>query len=208
MVSWLMTTMLPYFAFTVIVIFQPEIRRALASFGKASIFLGVSGVGRGEFYDVVALAVTTLAARRTGALIVVERGIGLKGYIESGIAMDARLSYDLLVTLFHRDVPMHDGAVIVQGERIAAAACFLPLTVKPRLSQELGTRHRAAIGVTEETDAIAIVVSEETGAISFARDGEIERFLDAAALKIRLRQAFERASRNVSMRSHPGPLDS
>jgi diadenylate cyclase len=116
--------------------------------------------------------------------------------------MDARLSFDLLVTLFHRDVPMHDGAVIIQGERVAAAACFLPLTVKPRLSQELGTRHRAAIGVTEETDAIAIVVSEETGAISLARDGEIERFLDAATLKQRLRQAFERVGRHTPMRSN------
>jgi diadenylate cyclase len=209
MMSWLMTNMLPYVAFAVIVIFQPEIRRALAQFGKTSLFLGVSGVSAAEFYDVIALAVTTLAARKTGALIVVERGIGLKGYIESGIAMDARLSFDLLVTLFHRDVPVHDGAVIIQGERIAAAACFLPLTVKPRLSQELGTRHRAAIGVTEETDAIAIVVSEETGAISLARDGEIERFLDAATLKNRLRQAFERAGRNVPVRSSAvGSMDS
>ncbi|HEX4999681.1 MAG TPA: diadenylate cyclase CdaA [Terriglobia bacterium] len=208
-VSWLMTTTLPYFAFAVIVIFQPEIRRALAQFGRASIFPGLSAAGRAEFYDVIALAVTTLAARKTGALIVIERGIGLKGYIESGIAMDARLSYDLLVTLFHRDVPMHDGAVIVQRERVAAAACFLPLTVKPRLSQELGTRHRAAIGVTEETDAIAIVVSEETGAISLARDGEIERFLDASTLKIRLRQVFEQTGRNVSARSTTaGSLDS
>ena len=108
---------------------------------------------------------TTLAANQTGALIVIERDIGLKSYIESGIAMDAALSYDLLVTIFNHDLPLHDGAVIIQNNRIAAAACFLPLTVKPRLSKELGTRHRAAIGVTEETDAVAIVVSEETGSL-------------------------------------------
>ena len=103
-----------------------------------------------------------------------------------------RFRYDLLVTIFNPSVPLHDGAVIVQTGRIAAAACFLPLTVKPRLSKELGTRHRAAIGVTEETDAVAIIVSEETGAISFAHDGEMERYLDPDTLRSRLRDAFER----------------
>ena len=118
----------------------------------------------------------------------------LKTYIESGIALDAALSYDLLVTIFNPSVPLHDGAVIVQNGRIAAAACFLPLTVKPRLSKELGTRHRAAIGVTEETDAVAIIVSEESGAISFAHDGEMERYLDPETLRQRLRDVFERKS--------------
>ena len=139
-------------------------------------------INRNEFYDEIILAVTTLASNQTGALIVIERDIGLKTYIESGIALDAALSYDLLVTIFNPSVPLHDGAVIVQNGRIAAAACFLPLTVKPRLSKELGTRHRAAIGVTEETDAVAIIVSEETGAISFAHDGEMERYLDPDTL--------------------------
>src|SRR6185369_8536066 len=191
-VTWLMTNVLPYFVFAIIVIFQHEIRRALARFGQAPLFAGFSTINRNEFYDEIILAVTTLATNQTGALIVIERDIGLKTYIESGIALDAALSYDLLVTVFNPSVPLHDGAVIVQNGRIAAAACFLPLTVKPRLSKELGTRHRAAIGVTEETDAVAIIVSEETGAISFAHDGEIERFLDPDTLRLRLRDAFER----------------
>jgi len=131
---------------------------------------------------------------------VIERDIGLKTYIESGISLDAALSYDLLVTMFNPSVPLHDGAVIVQNGRIAAAACFLPLTVKPRLSKELGTRHRAAIGVTEETDAVAIIVSEETGAISFAHHGEMERYLDPDTLRLRLRDAFERKTATAAPR--------
>jgi len=193
-VSWLLTNILPYFVFAIIVIFQHEIRRALARFGQAPLFAGFSSINRNEFYDEIILAVTTLASQQTGALIVVERDIGLKTYIESGIALDAALSYDLLVTIFNPSVPLHDGAVIVQNGRIAAAACFLPLTVKPRLSKELGTRHRAAIGVTEETDAVAIIVSEESGAISFAHDGEMERYLDPETLRQRVRDVFERKS--------------
>src|SRR5213596_3134357 len=191
-VSWLLTNMLPYFVFAIIVIFQSEIRRALAHFGNAPFLGGFSNINRNEFYDEIMLAVTTLASNQTGALIIIERDIGLKTYIESGIAVDAALSYDLLVTIFNPSVPLHDRAVIVQNDRIAAAACFMPLTVKPRLSKDLGTRHRAAIGVTEETDAVAIIVSEETGAISFAHDGEMERYLDPDTLRQRLRNAFER----------------
>jgi diadenylate cyclase len=193
-VSWLLTNILPYFVFAIIVIFSQEIRRALAHFGQAPLLAGFSNINRNEFYDEIILAVTSLASNQTGALIVIERDIGLKSYIESGISLDAALSYDLLVTVFNPSVPLHDGAVIVQNGRIAAAACFLPLTVKPRLSKELGTRHRAAIGVTEETDAVAIIVSEETGAISFAHDGEMERYLDPDTLRLRLRDAFERKS--------------
>lgn len=199
-VSWLLTNVLPYFVFAIIVIFQSEIRRALAHFGKAPFFGGFSSINRNEFYDEIMLAVTTLASNQTGALIVIERDIGLKTYIESGIAIDAALSYDLLVTVFNPAVPLHDGAVIIQNGRIAAAACFLPLTVKPRLSKELGTRHRAAIGVTEETDAVAIIVSEETAAISFAHDGDIERYLDPDTLRLRLRDAFERKTASATQR--------
>jgi diadenylate cyclase len=193
-VTWILTNILPYFVFAIIVIFQHEIRRALARFGQAPLFAGFSSINRNEFYDEIILAVTTLASQQTGALIVVERDIGLKTYIESGIALDAALSYDLLVTIFNPSVPLHDGAVIVQNGRITAAACFLPLTVKPRLSKELGTRHRAAIGVTEETDAVAIIVSEESGAISFAHDGEMERYLDPETLRQRVRDVLERKS--------------
>ena len=206
-VSWLLSNVLPYFVFVIIVIFQSEIRRALAHFGQAPLIAGFSNINRNEFYDEIVLAVTTLASRQTGALIVIERDIGLKTYIESGITIDAALSYDLLVTVFNPSVPLHDGAVIVQNGRIAAAACFLPLTVKPRLSKELGTRHRAAIGVTEETDAVAIVVSEETGAISFAHHGEMERYIDPDTLRLRLRDAFERRTSTAAPRVAVEPAE-
>jgi diadenylate cyclase len=202
-VSWLLTNILPYFVFAIIVIFQAEIRRALAHFGRTTFFSGFGSINRTEFYDEVVLAATTLSSKQTGALIIIQRDIGLKSYIESGIAMDAVLSYDLLVTIFSPAVPLHDGAVIIQNGRIAAAACFLPLTVKPRLSKELGTRHRAAIGVTEETDAVAIIVSEETGAISFAHGGEIERFLDPDTLKQRLRDIIEQKAPVVAVQQLP-----
>src|SRR5438552_6312692 len=206
-VTWMLTNVLPYFVFAIIVIFQHEIRRALAHFGQAPLFAGFSSINRNEFYDEIVLAVTTLATNQTGALIVIERDIGLKTYIESGIALDAALSYDLLVTIFNPSVPLHDGAVIIQNRRIAAGACFLPLTVKPRLSKELGTRHRAAIGVTEETDAVAIIVSEETGAISFAHDGEMERYLDPETLRLRLRDAFERKAAAPAPRAIVEPIE-
>jgi len=206
-VTWLLTNVLPYFVFAIIVIFQSEIRRALARFGQTPLITGFSNIHRNEFFDEIILAVTTLASNQTGALIVMERDIGLKTYIESGIALDAALSYDLLVTIFNSSVPLHDGAVIVQNGRVAAAACFLPLTVKPRLSKELGTRHRAAIGVTEETDAVAIIVSEETGAISFAHDGEMERYLDPDTLRLRLRDTFERKATVPAPRAVPAPAE-
>ncbi len=132
------------------------------------------------------VAATTLSAKKIGAIVVIERSIGLRNYIESGIPLDAKLTYDLLVSIFQPTSPLHDGAVIVQGERAAAAACFLPLTINPRLSRELGSRHRAAIGVTEENDAVAIVVSEETGRISIIEDGDLEYDIDSERLRTRL----------------------
>src|SRR6185503_8948162 len=189
-VSWLLSTMLPYFVFLIIIVFQSEIRRALAHFGQTAFPGGLSWINRSEPTEEIILSVEKLASKRTGALIVIERNIGLRSYVESGVALDAVLSYDLLVTIFNHDLPLHDGAVIVQNNRIAAAACFLPLTVKPRLSKDLGTRHWAEIGITEETDAIAIVVSEETGSLSFAHDGQIERGLDLKDLRSKVREAF------------------
>jgi diadenylate cyclase len=189
-VSWLLSTMLPYFVFLIIIVFQSEIRRALAHFGQTAFPGSLSRINRTESTEEIVLSVEKLASNRTGALIVIERNIGLRSYIESGVALDAVLSYDLLVTIFNHDLPLHDGAVIIQNNRIAAAACFLPLTVKPRLSKEMGTRHRAAIGITEETDAVAIVVSEETGSLSLAHDGQIERGLTLDVLRLKLREAF------------------
>ncbi|MGH9901611.1 MAG: diadenylate cyclase, partial [Pyrinomonadaceae bacterium] len=132
---------------------------------------------------------------KTGALIVIERSVGLKNVTDGGVQMDAELSYDLLVTIFNPATPLHDGAVVVRGHRVAAAACFLPLTLNPLLSKDLGTRHRAAIGITEDSDAVAVVVSEETGLISFVQGGQIRRGLDATKLRAAIQEALEPPTR-------------
>jgi diadenylate cyclase len=183
-----------YVGVAIIVLFQSEIRQALITFGNrfrmpfTRRYLGQFGEGA---YDEIVLAATTLASTKTGALIVIERNIGLKNVSEGGVKLDAELSYDLLVSIFNPATPLHDGAVIVRRHRIAAASCFLPLTLNPLLSRELGTRHRAAIGVTEDTDAVAVVVSEETGLISFVQHGQIKRGLDAPRLRAAVFQALE-----------------
>jgi diadenylate cyclase len=190
-VNWLLRTFMPYLVFGIIVVFQSEIRKVLAQLGKTPL-PGVFGSPRTEeVIDEVVLAATTLATQRTGAIVVVERDMGLRSYIETGIALDAYVTYDLLISIFNPGTPLHDGAVIIQGNRVAAAACFLPLTVNPQLSRELGSRHRAAIGVTEDTDALAVVVSEETGVISLVVGGRIRRELDAASLKSALLDVLE-----------------
>ena len=182
----LQTTLENFFSFlpfAIIVLFQDEIRRALAQFGSKPVWsLGQPQKVDTVFNEIV-LAATALSNRRIGALIVIERQEGLKNYVENGIAMDSVVSYDILMNVFNPFTPLHDGAVIVQGDRIAAAACFLPLTQRAEVSKEFGTRHRAALGISEETDALALVVSEETGRISLALQGEIELDLDANTLR-------------------------
>ncbi|MFI5079148.1 MAG: diadenylate cyclase, partial [Vicinamibacteria bacterium] len=169
-------------------LFQSDIRRGMAHFGRAPFFRVLTRPETGnETIEEVVVAASTLAGRRQGAIIVIEREIGLRNYIESGIPLDAQVTYDLLVSIFQPTAPLHDGAVIIQEGRIAAASCFLPLTVQPALSRELGTRHRAAIGLTEENDAVAVIVSEESGLISIALDGTIERGLGPADLRSRLK---------------------
>ena len=190
-VNWLMRTFLPYAVFGILVIFQPEIRKVLAHLGKTPL-LGVFGAGRAkDVLDEIVLATTSLASKKIGAILVLEREMGLKSYIETGIALDAQITYDLLINVFTPGTPLHDGAVVVQGNRVAAAACFLPLTVNPALSRTLGSRHRAAIGITEDTDAVALVVSEETGTISMVVGGRIRRGLDATALRQALYELME-----------------
>jgi diadenylate cyclase len=183
-----------YIGVAIIVLFQTEIRQALINFGNR-FRLPLARRHHGQFgegvYDEIVLAATTLASLKTGALIVIERNVGLKNVTDGGVKLDAELSYDLLVSIFNPTTPLHDGAVVVQRHRIAAASCFLPLTLNPRLSKDLGTRHRAAIGVTEDTDAVAVVVSEETGLISFVQDGQIKRGLDATKLRAAIFQALE-----------------
>jgi diadenylate cyclase len=183
-----------YIGVAIIVLFQNEIRQALITFGNrfrmpfTRKHLGQFGEG---VYDEVVLAATTLASTKTGALIVIERNIGLKNIIDGGVKLDAELSYDLLVSIFNPESPLHDGAVVVRRHRVAAASCFLPLTLNPRLSRDLGTRHRAALGVTEDTDAVAVVVSEESGLISIVQRGDIKRGLDAPKLRAAISQALE-----------------
>ena len=186
-VNFLIRNLVGYVVFAVIVLFQADIRRALAHLGRAPFFrYFAKAESAEESIEELIVAIGLLAAKRIGAIIALERQIGLRNYIEGGIPLDAVLTYDLLVSIFQPSSPLHDGAVIVQTDRIAAAACFLPLTVNPKLSKELGSRHRAAIGLTEENDAVAIVVSEETGLVSVVVDGHIERGLDADALRVRL----------------------
>jgi diadenylate cyclase len=200
--NWLIRNILVYVAFAAIVIFQSDIRRALAHFGQAPFFRYFNRQeAANETIEEVVVAATMLSAQKTGAIIAIEREIGLRNYIESGIPVDATMTYDLLVTIFQAGSPLHDGAVIIQEDRIAAAACFLPLTVNPRVSRELGTRHRAAIGLTEESDAVSVVVSEERGQIALAIDGNIERDLTAEQLRERLislllprRQVFRKSA--------------
>ena len=169
----ILATLAPYTAIALIVMFQSELRRVLARLGRRP-FFGVSQLERREVAQEILLAVAQLSQKRIGALIVVERKIGLRTFTESGVRLDAAISRDLLCSIFQPKGALHDGAVIVQGDRIAAAACFLPLTTNPNLLNDLGTRHRAAIGVSEESDCVSVVVSEESGRVSLAAFGEIE----------------------------------
>jgi len=192
MVEWLMAAMAPYAAIALIVLYQPEIRRALARLGRSLTLARFFGSPGGAVFDDVVLAAEYLSANRIGALIVFEREVGLHTYIESGIPLDAHLSYDLLLAIFRPGSPLHDGAVIIQGRRIAGAACFLPLSLNPAISSQVGTRHRAAMGVTEESDAVVVLVSEQTGAISLAVGGAMEFGLTVEQLTERLTTLFRR----------------
>src|SRR6266446_9243601 len=201
--NWLIARFVPYAAFIVIVIFAPEIREALARLGRRLTLASSSGA-EADAYDDIVMAANLFSQNQTGALIVIEREIGLRTYVESGVSLEAHLSYDLLATIFRPSAPLHDGAVIVQRDRIAAAACFLPLSMNPVLSTQLGTRHRAAIGITEETDAVAVIISEETGMISMAVAGSIERELTVERLRERLSHLLRRYAPVPSL---PSPVE-
>ena len=184
--NWTLTKIFPYLVFVIIILFQHEIRKAVSVLGQNPFLnLFTSRLGR-QPLDEITFAVTSMASKRTGALIVLEREVGLKNYIESGVLIDAKVSYDLLISIFNPSSPLHDGAIIIQGDRISAAACFLPLTLNPYLARELGSRHRAAIGLSEETDAVAVVVSEETGKISLVYNEVMISDLDGPELKKRI----------------------
>jgi diadenylate cyclase len=196
-----------YIGVAVIVLFQTEIRQGLISLGNR-FRVPFARRHRGQFgdsiYDEIVLAATTLASTKTGGLIVIERNVGLKTIVDGGVRLDAELSYDLLVSIFNPASPLHDGAIIVRGDRIAAASCFLPLSLNPLLSKDLGTRHRAALGITEDSDAVVVVVSEETGLISLVRGGRIKRALDATRLRAAIYKEIEgrAATHNGAVNHH------
>lgn len=193
-VNWILDKIWSVIFVAFAVIFQPELRRALEQLGRGQFFARSSSIL--ETGDAVSLieelskAVIACAKTKTGVLIVLERETGLSDYIETGIKIDAVVTSELLINIFVPSTPLHDGAVIIRGNRVAAAACFLPLTDNPYISMSLGTRHRAAIGLTEVADAVAIIVSEETGIISVARDGKLVRYIDEKQLADILRDIF------------------
>jgi diadenylate cyclase len=192
MVEWLLTTLLPYVAIALIILFQPEIRRALSRVGRNFSMMKFTSHNPKSIYDDIVMAAEHFSQNRIGALMVVERQAGLRTYIESGIPLDAKLSYDLLVSIFRPGSPLHDGAVIIEGSRVAAAGCFLPLSLNPLISKQLGTRHRAAIGITEDSDCLVVLVSEETGSISVASSGSIDTNLTPEELGDRLNEMVSR----------------
>ena len=189
-VKWITDSLKTVWLIAFVILFQPEIRHALAQFGRTRYFRSFL---RGDNYGVlgeVVRGVETLSERRQGALVVVERNVGLRNFVDTGTRLDARISAELLVTLFSPNSPLHDGAIILREETIIAAGCILPLSSNPRTPGSLGTRHRAALGLSEETDAAVIVVSEQTGAISVAYRGQLKQRLDEGALRSELSRIF------------------
>ncbi len=199
-ISWLLEKSMTVIMVALPVVFQPELRRALEQIGRGRLFNKGSELDEQEMEEMlnaVANATVIMSRRKEGALMVFERETGLEERIETGVAVDGLISDSLLLNIFEKDTPLHDGAVIIRGKRIVAASCLLPLTENRNLSQELGTRHRAAIGISEQSDAVVLVVSEETGAVSIARNGELMRYLTADDVKEILRSYMLRPTVNV-----------
>ncbi|AIY04056.1 hypothetical protein Plano_0091 [Planococcus sp. PAMC 21323] len=191
--GWIMQQVLEWGFLAIIIIFQPELRRALEQLGRGRLFSSSTlneESERNRLIEAMSKSVSYMAKRRIGALISIERETGLSEYIETGIPMNSDLTSELMINLFIPNTPLHDGAVVVQKNRIAAAACYLPLSESPFISKELGTRHRAALGISEVTDAITIVVSEETGAISLTANGDLHRNLSLEDFEVKLRRIW------------------
>jgi diadenylate cyclase len=206
-VNWALSNLLAVWLLLVIILFQPEFRRVLASVGRRGSLLGAFWrYQEAHMIDEVVRAVTALAGKKIGAILVLERESRLSDLVDSGTPMDAIVSRRLLESIFYPYSPLHDGAVILSRDRIVAASCFLPLSINPDLPRDLGTRHRAAVGVSEESDAIAIVVSEETGNLSLVVGGEIGGNLDGPALRQRLSQLLR--TRPASRRPKDGRVES
>ncbi|WP_110112002.1 diadenylate cyclase CdaA [Bacillus sp. CGMCC 1.16541] len=199
--QWLMDQALTWGFLAVIIIFQPELRRALEQLGRGRLFSRGTIPEEDEgitTIEAIAKATDYMAKRRIGALISIERETGMSDYIETGIGLHANASSELLINLFIPNTPLHDGAVIIQKNQVAAAACYLPLSESPFISKELGTRHRAAVGISEVTDSLTVVVSEETGNISVTKNGELYRNLDIETLKQMLTKELISSSRATS----------
>ena len=200
-ISWLLEKSMTIIMVALPVVFQPELRRALEQIGSGRFLLRKgAALDEDEIQDLlnsVAKAVVNLSRRKVGALMVFERGTGLEERIETGVPLDALVSDGLIINIFEKDTPLHDGAIIIRGQRIVAASCILPLTENRNLSQELGTRHRAGIGISEQSDAVVLMVSEETGTVSIARNGELMRYLRADDVKEILYNAFFKNTNNV-----------
>jgi diadenylate cyclase len=189
-IDWLIQSFWAQLVLAIIIIFQPEIRRALAQMGETQLFQTFTSAEELKSLEEIVRATVSLANRKIGALIAIERDTSLKDFVEMGTQLDAKVSKEVLLSIFHPTSPIHDGAVVIRGNRIVAAGCFLPITTSPELSKSMGTRHRAGLGLTEDTDAIVIIVSEETGLISMAIHGKIETHLDMGTLRDILTDLF------------------
>ena len=197
-VDWLIRNVLGYVVFALIVIFQPELRSALVRVGQSPMFTRFVQ-DRWDASQQITKAVMALSRERTGALLALQQSVGLRTYTDGGTRLDAEVSAPLLVSIFKSGSPLHDGAVVIKGDRVVAAACLFPLSENPNIDTSLGTRHRAAVGVTEESDAVAIIVSEETGDVSIAQEGSLRRRVDEKAL----RQVLHAVSSQEAFRATP-----
>lgn len=196
--DWMISSFWGQVVIAVIVLFQPEIRRALAQMGETSILQGLTSAEELKSLEEIIRATVSLSNKKVGALIVIEREVSLKDYVEIGIPLDAKVSKELLLSIFHPTSPIHDGAVVIKGNRVMAAGCFLPISLEVELSKSYGTRHRAGLGITEETDAVAVVVSEETGIISVGVDGKLEAHFDIGSLRDKLTDLFTKPKKERS----------
>ena len=189
-VDWMIQSFWAQIVIAIIILFQPEIRRALAQMGEAQIFKNLTSAEELKSLDEIVRATVALANKKIGALIAIERDTSLKDFVEMGTPLDAKVTKEILLSIFHPTSPIHDGAVVIKGNRIVAAGCFLPITMGPDISKSLGTRHRAGLGLSEETDAVIVVVSEETGMVSMAIHGKFETHLDMGTLRDILTDLF------------------
>jgi diadenylate cyclase len=188
--DWLIQSFWAQIVLVLVILFQPEIRRALAQMGEARFLPSLTTAEELKSFEEIVRASIALANRKIGGLIVIEREISLNDFIEIGTPLDAKVSHELLLSIFHPTSPIHDGAVIIRGNRVVAAGCFLPLSLSANLSKAVGTRHRAGIGLSEETDAVVIIISEETGSIATSVGGKLEKNVDMGSLRDFLTEMF------------------